>query len=342
MERTLNYHPTVCVCGGGHIGHALVALWGALGAVSCLTRRPEQWGKKLSYQVGSAPWRETQEIFVSSNPAIVSQHALIVIALPRFAIIDELQRIAPFLCAGQTVVFIPGPAGMEEIVAQLQTHGVSVIAFQRTPVVSRITEYGHAVRIGAPRRVNKLALSNTVQYAEWKAYFEWCFGGEVSALASFLSLTLSNSNPLLHPARIVPLLDGGVNGCYPQCPYFYAEWTDESSRLYLAADDEMRQIFQAVSPATFLQDYESALVHYEATNITELTAKIRSIPSLHEILAPWKLGDDGLWHPDYTSRYFTEDVPFGTKIIQRYAHKVGISTPVIDSLITRIEQTQLP
>lgn len=340
MERTLNRLPTVCICGGGHIGHALVALWGALGAVSCLTRRPEQWGQKLSYQVGSKPWRETGEIFVSSDPAIVSQHTLIVIALPRFAIADELQRIAPFLRAGQTLVFIPGPAGMEDIVAQMRMQGVSVIAFQRTPVVSRIAEYGHAVRIGAPRRVNKLALSDTDRYAEWETYFKWCFGGEVSKLSSFLSLTLSNSNPLLHPARIVPLLNGGVNGCYPQCPYFYAEWTDESSRLYLAADDEMSQIFQAVSPETFQHDYESALVHYEATNMTELTAKIRSIPSLHEIVAPWKLGSDGLWHPDYTSRYFTEDVPFGTKIIQQYARKVGISTPTIDHLIARIDQTR--
>ena len=342
MERALNHHPTVCICGGGNIGHALVALWGTLGPVTCLTRRPEQWSKRLSYQVGSGPWRETQELVISADPAIVSQYELVVIALPRFAIADELQRIAPFLRPGQTLVFIPGPAGMEEIVAQMRTRSVSVIAFQRTPVVSRTAKYGHTVRIGSPRRVNKLAFSDTALYPQWKPYFERCFDGEVTTLSTFLSLTLSNSNPLLHPARLVPLLNGGVGGCYPQCPYFYAEWTDESSRLYLAADDEMRQIFQAVSPETFQHDYESALVHYEATNIAELTAKIRSIPSLHEILAPWKQSTTGLWCPDYTSRYFTEDVPFGTKIIQRYARNAGIPTPTIDSLIARIEQTQQP
>lgn len=132
MERALNHHPTVCICGGGNIGHALVALWGTLGPVTCLTRRPEQWSKRLSYQVGSGPWRETQELVISADPAIVSQYELVVIALPRFAIADELQRIAPFLRPGQTLVFIPGPVGMKRLLRRCARG-----AFQSLPFSER-------------------------------------------------------------------------------------------------------------------------------------------------------------------------------------------------------------
>ena len=39
------------------------------------------------------------------------------------------------------------------------------------------------------------------------------------------------------------------------------------------------------------------------------------------------------WEPDYKSRYFTEDIPFGTKVIQRYAKKVGVAMPTIDYMV---------
>lgn len=85
-----------------------------------------------------------------------------------------------------------------------------------------------------------------------------------------------------------------------------------------------------------MADYESALVHYEVNDILDLSKKIRSIKSLHDILAPYCRANDGLWYPDFSSRYFTEDIPYGTKIIQQYAHKFGIATPVIDMLISKV------
>ena len=38
------------------------------------------------------------------------------------------------------------------------------------------------------------------------------------------------------------------------------------------------------------------------------------------------------WIPDFGSRYFTEDFPFGLFYIKKLAEKYGISTPVIDKV----------
>lgn len=39
---------------------------------------------------------------------------------------------------------------------------------------------------------------------------------------------------------------------------------------------------------------------------------------------------DGLWKPDYTSRYFIEDFPYGLRYIWQLAHNNNIICPNID------------
>ena len=41
---------------------------------------------------------------------------------------------------------------------------------------------------------------------------------------------------------------------------------------------------------------------------------------------------DGGWIPDFTSRYFTEDFPFGLRFIHDLAHENNIPCPHIDAV----------
>lgn len=326
--------PKVCVCGGGNIGHSLVAAFGRHEDVGILTRSPDAWSRKLQYQIGSDVVYETKgRVIATDNPSIVKNASVIIIALPRFAIEEELSSIEPFLHQGQAVVFVPAPAGLESVAERLGEYGVEVVGFQRVPFISRIKEYGKSVGMGAVRSLSKLAVSEGGKKEVWKKYFEATIGGEIEFLASFMSFTFSNSNPLLHPARLVELLQ---RESYEKCPLFYAEWGDLASELYVAADEEMRKVFEACDPDAARLDYESALEHYGVSNWNELTEKIRSIQAFKTIVAPYKKCEDNLWRPDYTSRYYTEDVPYGTCIIQQYARKVGISTTVIDMLVSKV------
>ena len=328
--------PRICICGGGNVAHALAAVFSERESVSVFTRHPERWTDRISYEVESS--NTMRECRYQLNPThdlnFVAAAECLVVCVPRCAIRDLLCTINSSVHRGQTVFFIPGPAGMEEIVGEYLARGVDTVGFQRSPFVARIREYGHSVWVSGARSVSRLAFSRAEVAERWIRFAESMIGGRMKTLSSFLTFTFSNSNPLLHPCRIVELLKGGRNGAYVSCPFFYKEWTDASSRLYIQADREVHQAFMAYASEADVADYESVLSHYDSATPEELTIKIQSIESLKSIAAPWKRGSNGLWRPDFTSRYFTEDVPYGTQVIRDYAAAKHIQTPTIDFLIS--------
>ena len=334
------HNPKICICGGGNIAHSLAFAFSAINDLTVLTRKQSEWNNQLCAEIGLSHVKQKSKyrIYATDDATVVSKVDCVIVSLPRFAIDSVIAQIKDKIHSGQVVVFIPAPAGMEPFVEECSCRGIDVIGFQRVPYVSRIIEYGKVVWVSDVRSEHKLAFTSQRVVKRWSSFFAKCFGGKIKVLASFWSFTFSNSNPLLHPSRLVPLLKEGKYGKYDRCPYFYAEWTDESSELYVEADREMYRVFSAYAPDAAKTDYESALAHYEVTTKSELTAKIRGIESLKQILAPWKRDEYGTWIPDFDSRYFIEDIPFGTKVIQRYARKIKIATPVIDSMIAYIEK----
>lgn len=332
----------VCVCGGGNIAHSMVSVLSEQDEVSVYAPHDKGiWAERMSYQIGNDDTLRIgrNTIHAPADLSAIAAADLVVVALPRFAIEETLRTIDSSLHAGQTVVFLPAPAGLDAVVSDYHVRGIDTIGFQRVPYVARIREFGHHVWIGNVRKRTNVAFSRPEIADKWVKYFESrCTGGGIGVLSSFLTFTFSNSNPLLHPSRLVELLKGGDNGRYTQCPYFYAEWTDASSELYVDADAEMFRVFKTYDAKAAAADYESALAHYESDTPTALTRKMRSIESLKPILAPWKQDGDGLWVPDFGSRYFTEDIPYGTKVIKNYAEKVGIRTPTIDYLISFVTE----
>jgi lipopolysaccharide cholinephosphotransferase len=81
------------------------------------------------------------------------------------------------------------------------------------------------------------------------------------------------------------------------------------------------------------------LDYYESTDAASLTAKLRSIQAFKGIKSPMKKVEEG-YVPDFESRYFTEDFPYGLQIVQRLAHQHGVKTPMIDEIL-RWGMTQL-
>ena len=73
----------------------------------------------------------------------------------------------------------------------------------------------------------------------------------------------------------------------------------------------------------------SLLDYYESTDAKSLAAKLSSIKAFETIKAPMKETKKG-WIPDFESRYFTEDFPFGLRFIVDLARKNGVDTPKID------------
>lgn len=334
----------VTVYGGGHIAHSLVAAISQVQSVNIVTRRPECWSDRLDMLQNGVAIAGKFAVHASSDPAAALNSDVIFIALPQFAFEDAVNKLRKFLHEGQTVCFVPAPAKSKDYSEMIQQTGAQVVAFQRVPFIARTMAYGKSVAVSAPRSELALMISNS----EVKEFMADCcrkwFGADARYLSSFLIAAFSNSNPLLHPSRLVELFKDWDGKPYGSAPLFYADWTDESSRLYIDADREMAEVMRHYPVIDMENDYESVLAHYGVSNYTELTLKIRSIPAFRTIKSPMREVDGG-WVPDFDSRYFTEDVPFGTRTIQEYARRVGVRTPVIDSLIddvARLSATGAP
>lgn len=321
---------SVVIYGGGNIAHSVAASIARVKPVAVITRRPEYWGRRLTCEQGGVVWSTRYNISATASLEPLNDADVVFILLPQFAHEEVVENCCQKLKSGSTVVFAPGPARCIEYAKKFAKINVRVVAFQRVPFIARIIDYGHSVRCSLPRRLHKLVVSDKGMKDEWRARSQEWFSGEVEYLSSFLSLVFSNSNPLLHPARLFVLLKNGDNGAYDRCPYFYAEWTDESSELYVSADMEMQKVYETCSPESFVHDYESVLRHYEVASPAELTKKIRGIASFKTIMAPWKKTCGGRWIPDPESRYFTEDIPYGTRVILSYAQAADLSTPIIE------------
>ena len=72
--------------------------------------------------------------------------------------------------------------------------------------------------------------------------------------------------------------------------------------------------------------------YYESTDAVSLTRKLRSIAAFQTIKAPMKQTEKG-FVPDFESRYFTEDFPYGLQIVKDLAQTHQIATPVIDRVL---------
>ena len=62
-----------------------------------------------------------------------------------------------------------------------------------------------------------------------------------------------------------------------------------------------------------------------------MTEKIRGIKAFQGILSPMTRCEGG-WVPDFSSRYFTSDFPFGLKIVKDLAAAFEMSAPNIDTV----------
>lgn len=327
----------ITICGGGNIAHALAAVLSLTDDVFVMTRRPELWARVLTYKKGDSDSRQCNKLQgVSNDPSIIEGSSLIIVAVPRFAICDILEKIMPHLHSGQVVSFIPAPSGAEEIVAKLKNrYGVDVLGFQRVPYIARIKEYGHTVTLSDDRSVHKVVMSNLTEGHFWDNFISSRFGGKVEHLSSFFAFTFSNANPLLHPARLMVLLNKPY---YERMPLFYEEWTNESSELYVKSDAEMLEVMRKYKEINIDTDYESAFDHYGVKSIPELTWKIQSIPSFRGIQAPYRLDENNRYVPDLSSRYFTEDIAYGTIRILEQASKVNVNVPTISLFVKTIQE----
>lgn len=321
----------ICICGGGNLGHVCAGFLANRGhQVSILTTKPERWGSELKIVAPDQTFTGKLTLVTSRPEEAIPQAEMILICLPGFAIRKELVSIKPYLPKDCVVGSVVSSTGFFFEAFEVLPSNIPLFGFQRVPFISRIIEYGKEAELKGYKETLHVAIEHATDKESIRYQLEKLFEKPVSIAENFYEVSLSNSNPLLHPARLYTMWKDWQPGMvYPRNPQFYAEWTIEASALLIQMDDEFQYLLKelGLKPGSI----PTILDYYESTDEVSLTQKLHDIKAFQGILSPMKEIEGG-FIPDFSSRYFAEDFPFGMRFIVETAHKQKVEILTIEKV----------
>lgn len=249
---------------------------------------------------------------------------LIFVTMPATMLKEVAEIILPYVKPGLLICIVPGTGGGECAFSKCIEKGATIFGVQRVPSVARLVEYGKIVRAVGYREemfVSSIPNSETNKCCK---IVEDILDIKTTALPNYLNITLTPSNPILHTTRLKNLFGDYYPGrVYSNVPLFYEDWNNESSDLLIKCDNEVQEICKALN--TFDLTYTKSLrTHYESPDASAMTKKISSITGFKGIKSPVKKVENG-FIPDFESRYFTADFPYGLSILLQIADFAGVN-----------------
>ena len=324
----------ICICGGGNLRHVVAGFLAAreVCVVSLLTRRPALWQQQLTISTPDGRQLVGRLERISSEPEeVIADADLVLLCLPGYSIQEVLLQICPFLKPRTPVGSVVCSTGFFFEAMERLSPDTPLFGFQRVPFIARTTTYGHSAALLGYKPQLSIAIEHASEKEPLRATIERLFRTPVQLLSSYYEASLTNSNPLLHPARLYTLWKDWHEGVvYDSQPMFYEMWTEEASELLIALDCEFFHLLRVLPVRE--GSIPTILDYYESTDAASLTRKLRSIEAFKGILAPMKAVAGG-FVPDFQSRYFTEDFPFGMRIIQQLARQHQVAIPMIDKVL---------
>ena len=323
---------TICICGGGSLGHVCAGVFVSKGyKVSILTGHPEKWQKDISVVDPDGKVFQGALSNVTSEPSeVIADADIVLLCLPGYLIEKQLLEIRSYLLPSTIVGSIVSSTGFFFIAHKVLPKTLGLFGFQRVPFIARVNEYGRTASLLGYKSLLKVAVENINDQNGLIDELSEVLMTPIELLNNYYEASLTNSNPILHTGRLFTLWRSPETHLpMKHCIRFYADWTDEASEILLAMDDEFGELLNKLRVSRKV--VPTLLDYYDCQDAKDLTRKIRSIPAFLPILAPMVETSEG-WIPDFNSRYFTEDFPFGLKFIRDLAREYGISTPTIDKV----------
>lgn len=322
------------ILGGGNIGMCILAEASRRSdyAVTLVTSHSDQFHDRIWLNdVEKGIYLRSGIINVSNDVASSVRNADIVFCTyPSFMREKILDTLTSEMKAGSLLGFFPGYGGAEYHCQDLLNKGVGLFALQKVPYVAR-TEKAQEVA-GLWSRKSKLRFATLpAEHADnVKQILEDIFEIKSVPLSNYLSATLLPGNPLLHTAGSCSMLRDYNGTPYEEQIFYYRRWDDDCSRLIFRMSDELMAICDKIPMD--LSGVESIGTYYEAPTPEDLTKKFHSIPSFRDLTLPMKKVEEG-FIPDFSSRFFTEDIPFGVCLMKGLAQIVGVDTPAFDEVL---------
>ena len=320
------------ICGGGNLATVCAGFLAAQEgvSVSVLTRHPEGWSMEpVVTAPGGICFKGRLKAVTLEPKDVIPQADIVLLCLPAFAIESVLTQLRANLSPQTIVGCIVANTGFFFAAHSLLPASQPLFGFQRVPFIARTKVYGHEAQLCGYKPRLHVAIENAADADALRTLLEKLFHTPIQLLNNFYEASLSNSNPILHTGRLYSMWKDWQGEAYPRPIRFYDEWTVEASEMILRMDGEFMALTQRLGITE--EAIPSLLTYYESTDAESLTRKIQSIEAFHGIVAPMRETPQG-WVPDFGSRYFTEDFPFGLRMIRELLKSEDINAPFIEQV----------
>lgn len=321
----------ICICGGGSLAHVCAGVLSSQPevVVNVFTRKPDLWSHRLEVTDCNGKVYYGQLDVISNNPEEALKDCnMVFLCLPGFAIESTLMSIKPYIGSAVTGSIVCS-TGFFFTAHRVLGENARLFGFQRVPYIARTAEYGHSANLLGYKTQLAVAVENVENKEAFRQLVERIWMTPTKLLASHYDVSLTNSNPILHTGRLYSMWKDWNGEIYDHNILFYKEWTDESSQMLIDMDAEFMKLLD-VLPVT-KGAIPSLLDYYESNDAESLTRKISSIPAFQNITSPMKEVDGG-WIPDFESRYFAEDFPYGLKYIISLAKENNVDCPSLNKV----------
>ena len=321
----------ICICGGGSLAHVCASVLSSRQGVevNVLTRKPSLWSRHPKATDPDARVYEGELSVISDSPEEALRGcAIVLLCLPGFAIESVLHSVRPHI--GKAAVgSIVSSTGFFFAAHRVLGGQAPLFGFQRVPYIARVAEYGHSASLLGYKPQLSVAVENIDDTDTFRQLLERLWNTPTTLLASHYEASLTNSNPILHTGRLYSMWKDWNGEPYSRNCLFYKEWTDDASQTLIDMDREFMRLLDVLPVSK--NAIPSLLEYYESHDAATLTNKLSHIPAFQTITSPMRQVAAG-WIPDFNTRYFTEDFPFGLKFIHSLCHEHGIPCPTIDKV----------
>ena len=349
---------SITICGGGNGAHTLLAL--LLKHSNCrltlyvpieqeFQRFQAVKDEKTPFTLivkGKAFSIPLERLCITSDPQEGAAADLIMIVAPAFAHQDILTSFAPYFQSGTVLAALPARGGFEfqasDILHKHRREGIIIVGFQTLPWACRIKEYAKSVEIyGQKMRVGVASLPS--YYSDRLARdFQKLLTLEFLPYHNMLEITLDNKGQIIHPGIMYGAFFDKLDQYYQKekIPLFYQNVDEHTADLLNAMSREIITIRDALEENSELNlqavtSVSQWMMESYATDITDtstLSKMFQSNLSYRSLNVPVK-PINSFYQIDVTSRYVTEDIPYGLLVSRALAELAGVSTPKIDEVI---------
>lgn len=325
----------ITIYGGGNIGTQFAVHCAEKGhSVVLFTTKPGLFSRELFIV------DETKTIIHKGNIVCATDNQekafrnadLILVTVPAFMMQEAAEKIRPYYSKGKIIALIPGTGGGECCFYDALNSGCIIMGLQRVPSVARLVSYGQSVCASGYRDTLYVGTLPKNKTGECCTLISGIFDIPCIPLPEYLCVTMTPSNPILHTARLKCIFKDYKSGIhYDSIPLFYEEWNMDSSVLLIKNDQEVQAICKKLSMFD-LSGVKSLKKHYESETPEQLTAKIKSIKSLQGLTTPSVKNESG-WIPDFHSRFFTADFPYGLEIFVQIGNLANVDIPNLNETL---------